>query len=423
MPLREFSTLMTPETGAPVEEHVDDEALKKGMKLLEYYEEGPWPSHVSEIKKTKYPIEAYARGLANGQSEWHGGSAKLRYVYTGFISRRTKDGKSTELHFRVYQPSGQFYTTEALRRLLDFADEYGLGLIETTGQTGGMVISMKPELADAAVDKLRELKTDIGNTGDTFRDFAPCVGPALCEYALYDSLAARDYYLTHPSVYGLLGNQMFPFKVKLKFSACPMDCSRAVHRADFGFIGVWEGAPDVDQGLLRRKLEGDGLDVSEVVEHCPSGAIRWDEGKKELRIDGDRCQKSMNCIRRAFPAVKPGKKRKVALLVGGNAKGRLGPKMAKPAALLDDYKEAGDFMLKVIDMWAESTPHKERIGDMLVKQGFGKVMNDVKDSLPGNSPQGRAVGQPRIVNSAVLGDEERSAYAAWSAGIAEEYGA
>ncbi len=409
-------------TNASSREESEDQHLKKGMELLQYYEKGSWPSHVSEIKKTEYPIEAYARGLANGQSEWHGGSAKIRYVYTGFISRRTKDGKNTELHFRVFQPSGQFYTTEALRQLLDFADEYGSGLIEATGQTGGIIISMKPELADVAVDKIRALKTDIGDTGDTFRDFESCVGPALCEYALYDSLAARDYYLTYPPVYENLGNQMFPFKVKLKFSACPMDCARAVHRADFGFVGIWEGAPDVDQDLLEKKVQGNELDTSELMKQCPSKAIRWDEQKRELSIDGEKCQKSMNCIRRAFPAIKPGKKRKIALLVGGNAKGRLGPKMAKPVTLLEDYKEAGDFIMKVIDMWAESTPHKERIGDMLARQGFKKVIENVKDSLPGKSSQGQPVGQTRIVNSAVLSDEERQRYAEWSERIASEYG-
>ncbi|MDG6988663.1 MAG: sulfite reductase, dissimilatory-type subunit alpha [Nitrososphaerota archaeon] len=412
-----------PEAGEPAAGDSEDEALKKGRELLRRYETGPWPSHVSEIKKTKYPIEAYARGLANGQSEWHGGAAKVRYVYTGFIARRTKDGKSTELHFRVYQPSGQFYTTKALRGLLDFADEYGLGLIETTGQTGGMIISMKPELADPAVDKLRTLKTDIGNTGDTFRDFPSCVGPALCEYALYDSLAARDHYMTYPPIYENLGNQMFPFKVKLKFSACPMDCSRAVHRSDFGFVGVWEGAPEVDQTLLKTKAEGKEVDVPGIVRGCPSKAIQWDEAKEELRIDGDRCQKSMNCIRRAFPAIAPGKKRKVALLAGGNSKGRFGPKMAKPVTLLDDYRDAKDFVLKIIDEWAETSPHKDRIGDMLTKTGFSKVMDGAKDTLPGKSVQGHAVGQTRIVNSAVLSDDERKEYAEWAEGVAREFDA
>ena len=402
-------------------ERENDDVLSKGLELLEYYEKGPWPSHVTEIRKTKYPIEVYASGLGKGESQWYGGSAKIRYVYVGFISRRSKDGKQTELHFRVFHPSGQFYTTEALGKLLDFADKYGLGLIETTGQTGGMIISMDADLADEAVDVLRSIGTDIGDTGDTFRDFASCVGPALCEYAMYDSLAARDYYLAYPPIYENLSNQQFPFKVKLKFSACPMDCARAAHRADFAFIGMWDGAPDVDQDLLRKK-EGEGeLKIHHLVEECPSGAITWDEGTKKIEISAGKCQKSMNCIRRAFPAIKPGKDRKVALLAGGNIKGRFGPKMAKPVAILDDYSQAGDFIMKIIEIWEEKSPHKERIGDMLFKEGFGKVIDGVKDTLPTNL-QGIPVGQTRIINSAVLNDAERRMYSEWAQRITDEFG-
>jgi sulfite reductase alpha subunit len=63
------------------------------------------------------------------------------------------------------------------------------------------------------------------------------------------------------------------------------------------------------------------------VANCPAGAISWDPEKKELKIDGSRCKKSMHCIRAAFPAIKPGKERRVAVLVGGGSKGRYGPKL------------------------------------------------------------------------------------------------
>ena len=169
--------------------------------MLEYYEKGPWPSHVNEMKKTAYPLEVYASGLETRASPWFGGSAKVRYVYVGFIARRSKDGKNTELHFRVFQPSGQIYRTETLRKLLDFSDKYGLGLLQVMGQTGGLIISIDPEKADEAVDALRSLGTDIGDTGDTFRDFASCIGPALCEYSLFNTLEARDYYLSYPPIY------------------------------------------------------------------------------------------------------------------------------------------------------------------------------------------------------------------------------
>ena len=168
-----------------------DELALRATNIMERLKRGPWPSHVAELEKTKYPLAAYAAGLAARKTAWAAGSAKIRYVYTGFIARRTRDGKYAELHFRVLQPSGQIYTTDYLMKILDFADKYGLGLMEVIGQQGTIVISMDPAKADEAIDALRAIGTDVGATGDAVRELAACVGPALCEFALYDTLGAR----------------------------------------------------------------------------------------------------------------------------------------------------------------------------------------------------------------------------------------
>ncbi len=389
-----------------------------GMEILRYYEEGPWPSHVKELKKTRYPMEAYAMGMAQRKTAWAAGSAKIRYVYTGFISRRTRDGKITELHFRVWQPSGQIYTTDFLRKILDFADKYGLGLIEIAGQQGQMIISVRNEVADEAVDALRAIGTDIGATGDTIRELATCVGPALCEFALYDTLAARDYYLTHPKIYEWMSNQLFPFKFKMKFSGCPFDCTRASHRSDFGLVGIWEGAPEVDHEALNEKIGKGEVDPRELAGSCPSGAITWDEKEGRLNIDGAKCKKSMECIRRAFPAIKPGRNRKIAVLVGGKVKGRFGPMMAKPLAIVDTYEEAADFVVKTVEAWMEgNTPHKDRIADFIFRTGFTKYLE-----MLNVKPQGRPANHPRLVAGAVLDDEERRLYGDWARKIVEQYG-
>jgi sulfite reductase alpha subunit len=215
-------------------------------------------------------------------------------------------------------------------------------------------------------------------------------------------------------------NQLFPFKLKIKFSACPLDCARAAARSDFGLIGLWEGAPDVDQPLLKNKAETGEVDVRELVERCPSKAITWDEATKALKIDGSRCAKSMNCIRSAFPAIKPGKNRKIGLFAGGKAKGRFGPKMGKPVAILDDYRQGADFVVKAIELWMDTSPHKDRLGDMLIKLGYKKVMEQMKDSLPA-ALQGEQLPQSRVVNSPLLNDEEREMYANWARGVVRDY--
>jgi sulfite reductase alpha subunit len=395
--------------------------LERGMKMLEYLEGGPWPSYVKELRKTKYPIEAYAEGLAKKYTPWLSGSFRVRYVFSGILARRSRDGKFVEIHFRTYVPAGRFYSTSYLRKVIEVAKKYGIELLELGGNTGALVMNMIAEKADEAVDAIRTIiGTDVGGSGDTFREFYACPGPALCEFALYDTLHAMDYVRSHPAIYRYLNTQMFPYKIKFKFSGCPMDCAMANSRADFALIGTWVGAPEVDQGLLRKMVEEGKINPKELVESCPSKAIAWDEERKELRIDGSKCLKAMNCIRRAFPAIKPGRNRKIALLVGAHAQGHFGPKLGRAVALLDSIEEVIPFATELINKYMELAPRRHRIGDMIIRRGF-KVISEVADKTLPNKPRGTPSAHLRISIGAVLTDDERKMYEDWSRSLVKEY--
>ena len=395
--------------------------LECGMKMLEYLEGGPWPSYVKELRKTKYPIEAYAEGLAKKYTPWLSGSFRVRYVFSGILARRSRDGKFVEIHFRTYTPAGRFYSTSYLRKVIEVAKKYGIELLELGGNTGALVMNMIAEKADEAVDAIRTIiGTDVGGSGDTFREFYACPGPALCEFALYDTLHAMDYVRSHPAIYRYLNTQMFPYKIKFKFSGCPMDCATANSRADFALIGTWVGAPEVDQGLLRKMVEEGKINPKELVESCPSKAITWDEERKELRIDGSKCLKAMNCIRKAFPAIKPGKNRKIALLVGAHAQGHFGPKLGRAVALLDSIEEVIPFATELINKYMELAPRRHRIGDMIIRRGF-KVISEVADKTLLNKPRGTPSAHLRISIGAVLTDDERKMYEDWSRSLVKEY--
>ena len=391
------------------------------MKMLEYLEKGPWPSYVTELKKTNYPIEAYAEGLARKYTPWLSGSFRVRYVFSGILARRSRDGKFVEIHFRTYAPAGRFYSTSYLRKVVDVAKKYGIGLLELGGNTGALVMNMIAEKADEAVDAIRTIiGTDVGGSGDTFREFYACPGPALCEFALYDTLHAMDYVRSHPAIYRYLNTQMFPYKVKFKFSGCPMDCATANSRADIALIGTWVGPPEVDQGLFRKMVEEGRINPKEIVDSCPSKAITWDEEKKELRIDGSKCLKAMNCIRKAFPAIKPGRNRKIALLIGAHAQGHFGPKLARAVALLDSIEEVIPFAVELINRYMELAPRRHRIGDMIIRRGF-KVISEVADKTLPNKPKGTPSTHLRISIGAVLTDDERKLFEDWSKQLVNEY--
>jgi sulfite reductase alpha subunit len=401
-----------------------DELLKKAEEYLKELEKGPWPSHVAEMRKTEYPLRVYGVGLVARKSPWGPSVVKAKRL-TGVLARVARDwvpGGGEEVHFRVFHTPGKFLPTDYLRKIIQISREYGIGLIEAIGQTGAMVINVKSkDVADKMIDALREAGTDVGGSGDAIRELNACVGPALCEFALFDTLKWFVEFRKDKRVHDAIAVPGFPYKFKIKISGCPMDCARA-NRADFGLIGVWKGAPEVDQELLRKKIEAGEVDPQKLVANCPSGAISWDPEKKELKIDGARCKKSMHCIRAAFPAIKPGKERRVAVLVGGGSKGRYGPKLGWFVGYLkpDEVQKAIDLTFKVIEPWDKEAMAKVRVGDYILMEGLYRFIEkagiDLEDTpkivekLPDNVPY------------RVLPEEERKKFAEFAEKIKQAVG-
>ena len=372
---------------APANLPPKEELLNRAEEILKQLEGGPWPSHVSELRKTRYPLHVYGVGLVARKSPWGPAAVKVEFLNTGVLSRWARDwipGGGSEVHFRVFHTPGKFLRTDFLRKITKISRELGVGLIELVGQTGALVLNLTPETAEAMVDALREIGTDVGGSGDAIRALNACVGPALCEFALYDTLKWYAEFHKDKRVNDNIVTPSYPYKFKIKFSGCPLDCARA-QRGDIGFIGVWEGAPEVDQELLRRKIEAGEVDPEKLAANCPSGAITWDKERRELRIDGTRCKKSMHCIRAAFPAIKPGKKRKVAVVVGGGSKGRFGPKLGWFIGYLepDQVKDAIDLTFKVIGPWEAEAQPKYRLGDYIMHVGLDKFIEKAGIKLEG----------------------------------------
>ena len=113
---------------------------KPKTKLLDELEKGPWPSFVTEIKKTS-DVSPMCDDLL-GQLElsyeekkghWkHGGIVGVLGYGGGVIGRYSdvpeQFPKVAHFHtMRVNQPSGWFYTSDALRTLCDIWERHGSG--------------------------------------------------------------------------------------------------------------------------------------------------------------------------------------------------------------------------------------------------------------------------------------------------------
>jgi sulfite reductase alpha subunit len=358
------------------------EQAERGAKILEELEKGGWPSYVKETKKTRYPLKAYGISLSMRRNLWGvGGYVSVPGIPTGILMRittRPDIGESANL-LRIYIPSGYFLPPKLLNLLADCADKYGVGMVHALTTSSNIEIPGVPK--DRLLDLVKELKNggmDVGSTGDSFRNTTACVGPALCEFANYDSLKVRDDFYDKFMDYAKYPT--FPHKMKVKLSACPLDCTRSSQKADIAVIGSWEGAPEVDSKDVERLASKEGDVLAKISETCPTKAIRI-KGSS-LDIVSEDCVQCMECIK-AFPGtLLPGRKKKFKILVGGKLRGKKGPLTAKTFTYLDTEEQVFACIDKIITVYTDNAARKERLGDLISRIGmkdFLELMNEKAD--------------------------------------------
>ncbi len=141
---------------------------------------------------------------------------------------------------RINQPSGWFYTSDALRTLCDIWERHGSGLTNMHGSTGDIVfLGTKTDELEPTFKELTEAGFDLGGSGSCVRTPSACVGQARCEWACYDTLKLCND-LTH-AYQDELHRPPFPYKFKFKCSGCPNDCVASIARADLSDYRHVEG--------------------------------------------------------------------------------------------------------------------------------------------------------------------------------------
>jgi sulfite reductase alpha subunit len=365
---------------------------KSDTPLLDELEKGPWPSFVKDIKMaakrnpgTMDLLRLLELSYKDKVGHWkHGGIVGVRGYGGGVIGRYTDrpDLFPGVEHFhtiRVNQPSGWFYTSEALRKICDIWDKHGSSMTNMHGSTGDIILlGCRTEELQPTFNDLSDLGFDLGGSGSALRTPSACVGPARCEWACFDSLDACND-ITH-TFQSELHRPMWPYKFKIKFSGCANDCVAAIARADFSLIGTWRDDIKIDQEAVKSHA-GEGVDIqAEVVDLCPTSCMSWD-GKK-LKIDNSNCTRCMHCINVLNKALAPGDDKGATLLVGGKAPILEGAmmswvlvpfiKMEKP------YQEIKDLAEKVWDWWDENGKMRERMGELIDRMGMRAFLREME---------------------------------------------
>ncbi len=360
--------------------------------LLDELEKGPWPSFVTDIKSCADKSEMcrdllgqLEKSYEDKRGYWkHGGLVGVMGYGGGVIGRYSAlpeefPGVSHFHTVRVNQPSGWFYTTSALREILDIWEEHGSGLTNMHGSTGDMVLlGTRTEELEPIFRALTEKGWDLGGSGSDLRTPSCCVGPARCENACFDTLAVT-YDLTK-SYQDELHRPMFNYKYKIKASGCPNDCTAAIARSDMGLIGIWKDDIKVDQAKFAEFVDK-GMDIQgAVVDLCPTSCISVDG--KEITIDNSNCVKCMHCINRLPGALAVGDDKGFAVTLGAKApivEGALFGSVIIPFMKCEDndFEELHDLIERIWEFWDEYGTARERIGEFIERISLATFLEGV----------------------------------------------
>jgi sulfite reductase alpha subunit len=365
--------------------------------LLDESEKGPWPSLVTEIKKTGFEglLKIYELAYKDKVTHWtHGGMVGYPGYDAGVIGRLSdKHDILRDCHtIRMIEPAAWFYDTKKLRKLCEIWDKYGTGLMNFHGATGDIqLVGIPTDKIEPCFDEMAAEHWDMGGSAGDIRTPCCCIGPARCENALIDTLDIYQSLMTDPTLLEDMHRPRFPYKFKTKISGCPTDCVAGVARADLTIMGTWKDAMKIDQEEVRNYATA-GVDIDLIVSKCPGNAMEWDGN--ELKVDNDNCMRCMYCIQKMSKALRPGDKRGATMLMGGRARGRygafLGWVLVPFMEIKPPYTEIKDLIAKLTDWWDENGRTKERIGETIYRIGAGKFLRET-----GLKPSPTMVKAPR----------------------------
>jgi sulfite reductase alpha subunit len=380
------------------------EDQRKPTPLLDELETGPWPSFVTEIKRAAENSPASAdllglleRSYQDRKGHWkHGGIVGVRGYGSGVIGRYNdipdEFPNVAQFHtLRVNNPSGWFYTSDALRTLADIWERHGSGLTNLHGATGDIILlGARTDELEATFQELTAAGFDLGGSGSAMRTPSCCVGQARCEWACFDTMKfSNDLTQAYQDE---MHRPAFPYKFKVKASGCPNDCVAAIARADLSVIGIWKDDIRQDDRAVAEYAAG-GLDIArDVCARCPGGCMEW--AGAQLTIDNRDCKRCMHCINVMPKALRPGVERGAAILIGAKAPIIQGALLS--SVLVPFVPEAEieatvrELLSRIWEFWDEYGKNRERVGELIQRVGMAAFLDGI-----GLEPRPEMVAFPR----------------------------
>lgn len=372
--------------------------------MLDELEKGPWPSFITEIKKaaktspmSEDELGQLEKSYTTKRGYWkHGGIVGVLGYGGGVIGRYSSLPEEFPgiAHFhtiRINQPSGFFYTADALREVCDLWDKYGSGLTNVHGSTGDLVLlGTTTENLEPLFAEYSSRGWDLGGSGSAMRTPSCCVGQARCEWSNIDAMDICNEMTQH--FQDELHRPAFPYKFKIKVAGCACDCVASIARADLSIIGTWKDNIQIDQSEVKKYADA-GMDIqNEIVGMCPTDCMSYDG--KELKINDRQCNRCMHCIAKMTKALRSGKVKGATLLVGSKAPIVVGSLLSWVIVpfmeLKPPYDDLKDLVEKMIEWWDDNAKPRERIGELIEAKGMRPFLEAI-----GVPPMPQQVKEPR----------------------------
>jgi len=146
-------------------------------------------------------------------------------------------------------------------------------------------------------------------------------------------------------------------------------------------IGTWRDNIQVDGDAVKEYADA-GLDIQkEVASLCPTGAIEYDSGTKQLNIVNADCVRCMHCINVMPKALRPGKDRGATLLLGGKApilEGAMLSSVIIPFTKVEPpYEDLIELARNIHDWWDENAKFRERCGELVKRVGMRTFLKEM----------------------------------------------
>jgi len=260
--------------------------------------------------------------------------------------------------FTVRCGGARFMTVENIREICDVADKHCGGYLRFTTRNN-------IEFMVDSQDKVEALKKDlIVHTQGYIHCHTPATDASSMVKAVMDELF--DYFQ----------GMTLPAQVRVSMACCLNMCG-AVHCSDIALLGYHRKPPIVDSEVLEKVCE-----IPLVIAACPTAAIspsKTDDGKKTVKIKGERCMFCGNCYTMCMALPLSDKEGDcVTVLAGGKISNRISPpkfsKVVIPALPnnFPRFPEVCESVKKIIEAYAADANKYERVGDWAERIGWEK---------------------------------------------------